>query len=47
MFNGENVAPYIYEVPDEGLDPEKLLNETIVRSVIKSAKWGQKALKAF
>ena len=43
IFNNNNTAPYIQEVPDKGLDPVKLLNETIIRSVIRSASWGQKA----
>ena len=38
MFTKE-VAPYIQEVPDKGFDPYKLLNETVVRSVIVSATW--------
>ena len=46
MFTKE-VAPYIQEVPDKGLDPYKLLNETVVRSVIVSATWDQKAKMAY
>lgn len=43
MFNGNNTAPYIQEVPKEGLDPVKLLNETFVRSAIRIASWGHQA----
>ena len=39
IFNDNNTAPYIQEVPEQGLDPVKLLNETIVRSAIRTASW--------
>ena len=47
LFNGADSIAYANEVPDTGLELDKIFNQMTERSVIGTAKWGEKAAYAY